>query len=71
MSDKVKISMVVMVVFNIGLLILVVSLLCIKGSMEMDMLMCRARIKILQDRLPDIESDHIKWPNSLEFKRKR
>ncbi len=71
MSDKVKIYIVAITILTIGLSIATISLLCIKGSLEKEVLVYKSRIKTLQDALPNVKSDHIKWPNSLEFKRKR
>ncbi len=71
MKNDIKIYIVIITVLTIGLSIATISLLCIKGSMEKEVLIYKTRIKTLQDRLPSVESDHIKWPNSLENIRKR
>lgn len=70
-TNKVKIYIVAVTIFAIGLSIACISLLCIKGSLEREVLIYKTQIKMLQEMLPNVKSDHIKWPNSLENIRKR
>lgn len=69
MSDKAYI--VITTISMLILLIACISLLCIKDNLKKEVLVYQSRIKTLQDKLPNVESDHIKWPNSLGYKRKR